>query len=186
MNKTDKVEATKVTLDTTSITDLATQLAALQAELVELRKEKKALSDAEKKAVEEAREEMITDDDIGTLYIDSQFKEDGFTYRIVDSTRRGRVEKLKKLGYEIVEDSTQIGADTVSKTHNLGSAVTVPLGGDRHDRLGVLMRIPTDKYNKRQVAKVKRNREQTGSLMQDLVNKSSFGSIEYGSDSYTK
>lgn len=183
MSKVDKVEDVKA-VDTH---DLAAQLAALQVELAEMRKEKKALSDAEKKAVEDARDMMITDEDPGILFIDDRYKEEGYHYRIVDSTRVGRVERLKKIGYEVVEhEDFKIGASTVTNSTHLGAAVTHQIGGERSDRLGILMRIPLDRYNKRQEAKVRRNQEQTGDLLQQNVNNSSFGSIEFGSDTYKK
>lgn len=167
--------------------DMAKELEALKKELVEIRQEaKKNFSDSEKKAIEEARDEMLTDDELGYLYIDEKYKEEGYTYRIVDVDRPYRVQSLMKKGYEIVySDSTRVGDKTTYNPSNLSSMVQVNLGINS-PRNGVLMKIPTDLYDRRQQAKVRRNRELNASLMQDMVNKSDFGTIEIGSDVYKK
>ena len=187
VKKVKEVEATVSKVETTGLDALQAELQKMREELKELRTEKKSLSDAEKAAIEQARDEMLTDDDVGVLYIDPKYIEEGYNYTICDSTRAGRIEKRIKQGYEIVYDeSMQIGSRTVSKTHSLTSAVTVELGGDKGSRLGVLMRCPKDHYDKRQKAKVRRNKEMTANLMQDMANKSDFGSIEIGSDVFKK
>jgi hypothetical protein len=186
--KTDATTENKEieTQEVSVLKGLQAELEKMRAELKDLKATKRELSDAEKKAVEEARDEMLTDDDVGALYIDDRFKEEGYHYTIVDTTRPGRVALRIKQGYEIVENpDLKVGSNTVSNASTLTSAVTVELGKN-HACLGVLMRIPTEKYNKRQQAKVKRNRETDTAMMQSMVNKSDFGSIEIGSDVYKK
>ena len=163
------------------------ELEALREELKKLQEEKNRLSQKELKAIEEAREEMITDDELGSLYIDEKYKEDGYFYRIVDSSRHGRVAQHIKRGYEVVQDpNLVVGDNTVNKSNHLGSAVTVELGRDRGSCTGILMRIPLEQYNKRQAAKVRRNRELDAATMQQMVDKSEFGEITIGNDIYKK
>lgn len=114
----------------------------------------------------DAREEMITDEEIGSLFIDDKYKEEGFTYRIVDADRPNRVTKLQKMGYTIVENpSIQTGDKTITNTGQLGATVHFQLGVE-HSRNGILMRIPTDLYEKRQERKVRQNNE----VMEGLSN----------------
>lgn len=183
-----KVEDVKVEKTETNALDaLQAELQKMREELKQMRTEKQNLSDAEKEAVEQARDEMLTDDDVGVLYIDPKYKEEGYHYTICDTSRAGRLEKRIKQGYEVVHDeSLKIGNQSVSSASSLSSAVTVELGGDKGSRPGVLMRTPIEHYNKRQKAKAVRNQELTASLMQDMANKSDFGSIEIGSDIFKK
>jgi len=48
------------------------------------------------------------------------------------------------------------------------------------------MRIPKDLYNRRQKAKALRTKETDAAMLSNMLNKSDFGSIEIGSDSYKK
>lgn len=183
--KTDKSDKTVEATDT--ISEVAKELLALRKELESLKKEKKSFSDAEKAAIEEAREDMLTDDEVGQLYIDEKYKEEGYSYRIVDSTRPGRVQQMIKKGYEIVEDSSMsIGQNIAGRSSTLASAVTVELGIHKGSCLGVLMRIPKDQYDKRQTAKVRKNRELNEAMMQNMVDKSDFGTITIGESLYKK
>jgi hypothetical protein len=168
-------------------------LEVLQEELKKMRDELKSLklskpeySDREIEEIDKARDEMLLDDDVGALHIDEKYKEAGYFYRIVDTTRAGRVAQHIKRGYEIVEDpSLKVGSGSVNSSNPLGSAVTVELGTNKAC-LGVLMRIPQDLYDRRQKAKARRNKESDVAMMQDMVNKSDFGTIEIGSDLYKK
>lgn len=163
------------------------ELKNLKKELEELRSEKRQFSDSVKSAIEEAREEMILDEDeVGPLYINERFKEDGYFYRVVDSTRPGRIDRHLRIGYEIVEDENlKVGQNTASNTSNLGASVTVELGR-KESKKGILMRIPLEKYQQRQKAKARRIQETTESFIQDSVNKSDFGTIEIGNQTFKK
>jgi hypothetical protein len=182
--KTKKVEV-KESAPTLDVGAFKNELEELRKELESLRKEKREFSDAEKAAIEEARDEMITDDEVGSLYIDDKYKEEGYHYTIVDTTRPGRVNKRIKQGYEIVYDDLKVGDKTVTNTGSLTGAVTVELG-TTYACPGVLMRCPIEHYNKRQAAKVRRNRELDSAMLQDSVNKSDFGSITIGDEVYKK
>ena len=167
------------------VSDIKDELDSLRKELEQLRKDKKSLSDAEAKAVEEARDDMLTDDEVGALYIDEKYKDPDYHYTICDTSRPGRVNQRIKQGYEIVYDDIKVGDKTVTNTGSLSGAVTVELGRTV-GCLGVLMRTPLEHYNKRQKAKARRIRETDSAMMQDAVNKSDFGTISIGDDVYRK
>jgi hypothetical protein len=189
MKEDVKTEATKTELKTDvqlDTQDIKKQLEELQKEIHKLQAEKRSFSNAEKAAIEEARDEMLTDDEVGTLFIDDKYKEDGYFYRIVDTTRPGRVASHIKRGYEVVQDpDLKVGDNTVSKTSNLSSAVMIELGMNKACP-GVLMRIPTDLYKKRQEAKARAIKESERAMAQDAVNKSQFGEITIGEATYKK
>ena len=124
------------------------------------------------------REEMITDEEQGPLYIPAELKEEGYVYRIVDADRPGRVQKLQRMGYELVADLAKIGDNTVKSTSQLSSAATLELGTVKH-RQGVVMRIPEDLYAKRQKAKDRRNQEQERALGNTGIS-TQFGEITIG------
>jgi hypothetical protein len=168
------------------MSEVTKELLALRKELDKLKTEKKSFSDAEKAAIEEAREEMLTDDEIGALYIDDKYKEDGYSYRIIDSSRPGRVQQMIKRGYSIVEDSEmKIGQGVTGSSNQLGAAVTVELGRTK-SCLGILMKMPKEKYDARQKAKARAVRETSAAMMQDMVDKSEFGTITIGDSIYKK
>lgn len=163
------------------MSEVAKELLALRKELETLKTEKKAYSDAEKAAIEAAREDMLTDEEEGDLYIDEKYNENGYTYRIVDSSRPNRINSLIKKGYEIqYEDGAEIGDKVVGKAHSLTSAVTVELGKSK-SKLGIRMRIPTELYEKRQKLKAKRIKDEMEMTVQNAVGKSQFGEITIGS-----
>lgn len=91
----------------------------------------------------------------GRLYVDEQYKEAGYHYRIVNDNP-GRVKLLQRLGYEIVTDDTKIGSDTVRDTNKLGSAVALDVGVNR-SQPAVLMRIPEDEFKARKAEEAKEN-----------------------------
>jgi hypothetical protein len=162
------------------------EIEALRNELKSMREEKKKFSDAAKQAVEEARDDMITDDEVGSLFIDDKYKEEGFHYRIVDSSRPGRVQSLIKRGYEVVYQSGfKVGDKTVTNSGSLTDAVTVELG-TTSSCLGVLMRCPIEHYDKRQKAKARAVRERDAAMYQTAANQSDFGSIQIGDDVFKK
>lgn len=186
VKKESKLEVIPEVKQDENLTELLSELKSMKAELESIKKEKE-LSNKEREAIDDARDDMLLDDDVGALYIDEKYKDENYKYIIVDSTRTGRVNLRLRQGYEVVEDEDfQVGSGTISNTKNLASQVTVELGRNHGSRLGIVMRMPLEKYNKRQQAKVRRNNEQTGQLMQDMADKSDFGSIEIGSDSYKK
>jgi len=127
--KTVNLEATK---EINPLDALKDELTKMREELKSLRAAKTEFSDAEKQAVEDARELMLTDDDIGCLYIDPKYlDEDNYNYTIADSSRAGRIEKRLKQGYEVVySEDMKVGSQTVSNSSRLTDAVTVKLGGE--------------------------------------------------------
>jgi hypothetical protein len=179
---------TSKTENTNDFSELKSELDTLRKELLELRSLKTKLSDSTQQAIEEAREQMLLDDDLGPCYIDPKYKDDeNYHYCITDTTRAGRVQARLKKGYEIVEDpDLKVGANTTYNNGSLGAAVTVELGEGSKSRPGVLMRIPKEKYSARQKAKVQLNREKTESMIQDFANKSDFGAIEIGDQSFKR
>ncbi len=137
-----------------------------------------------KEYVEKLREEMITDDEIGRLYIDDKYKEDGYVYRIVDADRPGRVQLLEKKGYEVVhnEDLT-VGQNTANNSSKVSSAVTMELGTTRHVQ-GILMRIPKELYDRRQQMKELKNKELDTQQSQTGI-PTQFGEITIGNQKIT-
>lgn len=139
------------------------------------------MSNEKKTSKRDYREEMITDDELGTLYIPEHLKEEGYVYRIVDADRPGRVEFLQRKGYEVVNDtSVKVGQNTVSNTSSVSSVATVELGKNAH-RQGILMKIPEDLYRLRQEHKEKRNKE-TDAAMGKTGIPTQFGEISIGND----
>lgn len=71
-------------------------------------------------------------------------KEPGFVYRVVNDTG-DRIEQLKAIGYEIVEDSNvQVGDRRIANPTKEGSPVKVSVGGGVQ---GYVMRIKEEWYN---------------------------------------
>lgn len=110
------------------------------------------------RALRDVREEMITDDDYGPLYIDEKYKKQGYHRRIVDASRGGRVERLLRMGYAIVQDDMKVGRGSVNSVGSLDSAVRVYLGGTK-EPMGVLMEIPDELYQRRAQMKAKKAEE---------------------------
>ncbi len=92
----------------------------------------------------------------GRLYVDESHKEPGYVYRIVND-KPGRIKWLERLGYEVVEDKTQVGTESANTTHQLGSAVTVETSIYGKSQTGVLMKCPKDIYDERQREKAQDN-----------------------------
>lgn len=179
INTDAKVEKTEAS------NDLKSELEELKKQLEDLKKLR--FSPEEKAAIEIAREEMITDEEIGPCYIDPKYKEDGFFYRITDTTRPGKIQRMLNAGYEIVyHDNAKVGDNTVINSGSLTNAVMINLGGNDVNRPGVLMRIPTERYDKRQKAKAKRIREDSSALYQTMADQSDFGEITIGDTTFTK
>jgi hypothetical protein len=78
-------------------------------------------------------------------------KDPNYSYRWVNSSIRGRIERFLAGGYEIVNHEAEVGQRTVDSGSRLGSAVT------RQDGVNTLvaMRIPLQWYNEDQEAKMR-------------------------------
>lgn len=180
----------EVKVESAELDVLKGELDKLRAELVALRTEKKQLGETAVKAVVEAREEMILDEEVGPLYISDELLDDNFVYRKVDTSRAGRVQKFLKMGYEVVHDDkigeTQVGDNKVTNNGSIDTAVRMELGADNVHRAGILMRIPKDRYEKRQKAKARMRQEDSDDRYQSMANNSHSGSISIGDKVYSK
>jgi hypothetical protein len=183
--KVETTENTQSTVDTQA--EMLKVLKDLQDKVVKLEEENKRFSEKEKVAIEEAREEMITDEDIGPLWLDPKYKMEGYHYRATDLTRPDKLQKRLREGYEIARysDVTDLTKSAVHERSNLTDAITVQLGTTR-DTSGVWMRIPLEKYNKRQQVKERKNREITEAYLGDASNGAQFGEITIGSQTHYK
>lgn len=186
-----KSESTDVSKDISTDKTILDTLKSMQEQLETLRKENKELSskftDTEKEAIEQAREEMLTDDDMGPCYVDPIHLEEGYFHRITDTTRPGKMQRMLRIGYEIVySDKAKIGSDTVNNSSSLTGAVTCNLGGMDKDRLGVLMRLPLEKYNQRQKIKERLNNEATEAALNTASAGAQFGEITIGNKTHFK
>lgn len=159
---------------------------ALRKELEDVKKER--FSDSEKKAIEVAREEMITDEDVGPCYLAPDLKMEGYHYRATDLTRPNLLAKRIKQGYEIARysDTKDLSkSETLDKT-SLTDAITVDLGGEHSSRSGVWMRIPLEQYNKRQKVKERINRQNLEDAVSSGSAGASFGEVSVGNINYFK
>lgn len=178
-------ENTQSTVDTQA--EMLKVLQDLQDKVLKLEKENAKFSEKEKVAIEEAREEMITDEDIGPLWLDPKYKMEGYHYRATDLTRPDKMQKRLREGYEIARysDVTDLTKSAVHERSNLTDAMTIQLGTTR-DNSGVWMRIPLEKYNKRQQIKEKTNREITEAYLGQASDGAPFGEITIGSNTHYK
>ncbi len=145
-------------------------------------------SKQEQDAIEQAREDMLTNESEGPLYIDPKYLEEGYTYRKVDTTRPNRVQRMLRRGYEIVytDPNAKVGDNTVTNTGSLTGALTVNLGGEERDRLGVVMRIPTERYNLLQKIKERETEERMGAAINQASSGAAFGEITIGDKTHFK
>ena len=133
--------------------------------------------------VRDVRNEMITDENEGPMYIDPQYKKEGYHRRIVDIDRPGRVQKLMRMGYSIVEDPMiKVGANTVNSISQLDSAVRIELGTSKH-RNGILMEIPDELWERNQLRKESENNEIDKTIGQTGIS-TQFGEVTVGEKTF--
>jgi hypothetical protein len=124
----------------------------------DVKPEQKTLSSTEKayeQFKDEPREMRRGEfEDPGALYIEDQYKEDGYVYRVVNANPR-RIREVEHKGYSIVREDVQIGADTVNKPSHLGSAVEIPVSNTDPNAKGVLMRVSVEDHARNRALKDK-------------------------------
>jgi hypothetical protein len=104
-------------------------------------------------------------------------KEPGFVYRVVNDVG-DRIEQLKAIGYEIVEDSgVQVGDRRVANPTKEGSPVKVSVGGGIQ---GYVMRIKQEWYDEDKAKKDAHVDNIEKGLVRDAKDKSDYGNIKVG------
>jgi len=104
-------------------------------------------------------------------------KEPGFVYRVVNDVG-DRIEQLKAIGYEIVEDSNvQVGDRRIANPTKEGSPVKVSVGGGTQ---GYVMRIKQEWYDEDRARKDAHVDEIEKGLVRDARDSADFGKISVG------
>ncbi len=104
-------------------------------------------------------------------------KEPGFVYRVVNDVG-DRIEQLKAIGYEIVEDSgVQVGDRRIANPTKEGSPVKVSVGGGIQ---GYVMRIKQEWYDEDKAKKDAHVDQIEKGLVRDAKEKSDYGNIKVG------
>lgn len=104
-------------------------------------------------------------------------KEPGFVYRVVNDVG-DRIEQLKAIGYEVVEDSqVQVGDRRIANPTKEGSPVKVSVGGGVQ---GYVMRIKQEWYDEDKAKKDAHVDNIEKGLVRDAKEKSDYGNIKVG------
>jgi len=104
-------------------------------------------------------------------------KEPGFVYRVVNDVG-DRIEQLKEIGYEIVEDSkVQVGDRRIANPTKEGSPVKVSVGGGVQ---GYVMRIRQEWKDEDQAKKDAHVDKIEQGLVRDAKEQSDYGKITVG------
>lgn len=104
-------------------------------------------------------------------------KEPGFSYRVVNDVG-DRIEQLKAIGYEIVEDSkVQVGDRRITNPTKEGSPVKVSVGGGLY---GYVMRIPQEWKDEDQAKKDAHVANIEKGLVREAKEKTDYGNIKVG------
>ena len=104
-------------------------------------------------------------------------KEPGFVYRVVNDVG-DRIEQLKAIGYEIVEDSkVQVGDRRIANPTKEGSPVKVSVGGGVQ---GYVMRIKQEWYDEDKAKKDAHVNSIEKGLVRDAKEKTDYGNIKVG------
>jgi hypothetical protein len=88
----------------------------------------------------------------------------GFIRRWVND-ENGRVQKMERIGYEIVRESTEVGDKMTGHASQVGKPVRKPVGGGKN---AVLMEIPMEFYTEDQQAKEAQIKEKTEGLLSEV------------------
>lgn len=104
-------------------------------------------------------------------------KEPGWQYRVVNDVG-DRIEQLKAIGYEIVEDQgVQVGDRRIANPTKEGSPVKVSVGGGVQ---GYVMRIRQEWYDEDKAKKDAHVDNIEKGLVRDAKDKSDYGNIKVG------
>lgn len=104
-------------------------------------------------------------------------KEPGFVYRVVNDVG-DRIEQLKAIGYEIVEDSkVQVGDRRIANPTKEGSPVKISVGGGIQ---GYVMRIKEEWYNEDKAKKEAHVDSIEKGLVRDAKEQTDYGNIKVG------
>lgn len=185
--KDTTVKDTTVKTEIPDLNAVLDTIKELKEELKKVKEENKRFSESEKKAIEEAREEMITDEDEGPCYLDPKYKMEGYYYRATDLTRPNIIEKRLRQGYEIARysDTTDMEKSSSYDKTSLTDAITLQLGTTR-DCPGVWMRTPLENFQKRQRAKERKNRQNLDEAVNSGSAGAQFGEITIGDNTHFK
>lgn len=104
-------------------------------------------------------------------------KEPGFVYRVVNDVG-DRIEQLKAIGYEIVEDNNvQVGDRRIANPTKEGSPVKVSVGGGIQ---GYVMRIKQEWYDEDKAKKDAHVDNIEKGLVRDAKEQTDYGKIQVG------
>ena len=104
-------------------------------------------------------------------------KEPGFVYRVVNDVG-DRIEQLKTIGYEVVEDSqVQVGDRRIANPTKEGSPVKVSVGGGVQ---GYVMRTKQEWYDEDKAKKDAHVNSIEKGLVRDAKEKTDYGNIKVG------
>ena len=104
-------------------------------------------------------------------------KEPGYVYRVVNDTG-DRIEQLKAIGYEVVEDSNiQVGDRRVANPTKEGSPVQVSVGGGLK---GYVMRIKQEYYDEDAAKKAEHVNKIEQGMLREAKEHSDYGKIKIG------
>lgn len=104
-------------------------------------------------------------------------KEPGFVYRVVNDVG-DRIEQLKAIGYEIVEDSAvQVGDRRIANPTKEGSPVKVSVGGGIQ---GYVMRIKQEWYDEDKAKKDAHVNNIEKGLVRDAKEQTDYGKLQVG------
>jgi hypothetical protein len=104
-------------------------------------------------------------------------KEPGWQYRVVNDTG-DRIEQLKAIGYEMVEDSkVQVGDRRVANPTKEGSPIQVSVGGGVK---GYVMRIKQEWYDEDAAKKAAHVDSIEKGLLKEAKEKSDYGKLTVG------
>ena len=104
-------------------------------------------------------------------------KEPGFVYRVVNDVG-DRIEQLKAIGYEIVEDNAvQVGDRRIANPTKEGSPVKVSVGGGVQ---GYVMRIKQEWYDEDKAKKDAHVDNIERGLVRDAKEQTDYGKIQVG------
>jgi hypothetical protein len=106
-------------------------------------------------------------------------KEPGYVYRVVNDTG-DRIEQLKEIGYEIVEDSkVQVGDRRVANPTKEGSPIKVSVGQGIQ---GYVMRIKQEWYDEDKAKKDARVNAIERGLVREAKEQADYGKLTVGKD----
>lgn len=77
------------------------------------------------------------------LMVDAVYKKKGYAYRIVNDVP-GRIERFDQRGWDVVKEKVPMKDPKTGDAQQMGSAVSIPVGGGTN---GILMRIEQELYD---------------------------------------